>query len=206
MKLIAGLGNPGPRYDGTRHNIGFDVLNAFADRHLFPAAKMRFDGLLTDHQIGREKVLLLAPQTFINNSGRSVRQCLDFYRIQPSDVLVLLDDMNLDLGRLRLRGQGSAGGQKGLADIIQQLGTDSIPRLRIGVGQPPGRMTGAGFVLQRFLGKEREVIDVTIQDAVAGLECWVKSGLEAAMNVINPTKAGAAKNRGKPRSGDDSQE
>jgi peptidyl-tRNA hydrolase, PTH1 family len=189
MKLIAGLGNPGPRYDGTRHNVGFDVLNAFADRHFFPSAKMRFEGLITDHQVGGEKVLLLAPQTYMNNSGRSVRQCLDFYRIEPSDVLVLLDDMNLDLGRLRLRGQGSAGGQKGLADIIQQLGTDSVSRLRIGVGQPPGRMSGADFVLQRFMDKEREIIDLSVQEAVAGLECWVRSGLEAAMNVINPSKS-----------------
>ena len=198
MKLIAGLGNPGPRYDGTRHNVGFDVLNAFADRHFFPSAKMKFEGLVTDHQIGTEKVLLLAPQTYMNNSGRSVKQCVEFYKIAPTDVLVLLDDMNLELGRLRLRGQGSAGGQKGLADIIRQLGTDAVPRLRIGVGQPPGRMNGADFVLQRFMDKEREVIDVTIQDAVAGLECWVQSGLEAAMNVVNPAKEDTQKKRGKP--------
>ena len=196
MKLIAGLGNPGPRYDGTRHNVGFDVLKVFADRHFFPPAKLRFDGLLTDHQVGSEKVLLLAPQTYMNNSGRSVRQCMDFFKIAPPDVLVLLDDMNLELGRLRLRGQGSAGGQKGLADIIQHLGTDLVSRLRIGVGQPPGRMSGADFVLQRFLDKEREIVDVAVQDASLGLDRWIQSGLEAAMNVVNPEKEDLSKKRG----------
>ncbi len=185
MKLIVGLGNPGPRYHLTRHNVGFDVINAFADRHFFPPCRTRFDGLVTDHSIGGEKVILLAPQTFMNASGRSVRQCLDFFQIDRSDVLVVVDDMNLDTARQRLRGSGSAGGQKGLADIVRHLGGEDFARLRIGIGRPPGRMDASSYVLQRFTEHERTEIDVAIQEAVAGLELWVREGLDAAMNVVN---------------------
>lgn len=188
MKLIVGLGNPGPRYNLTRHNVGFDVLNAFADRHFFPSCRSRFDGLVTDSSISGEKVVLLAPQTYMNASGRSVRQCADFFKVEQENVLVLLDDMNLDVGRLRMRPGGSAGGQKGLADIIRHLSGDQIPRLRIGIGRPPGRMAASDFVLHRFTDDERKEIDVSIADCVAGIECWIKNGLSAAMNQLNPSK------------------
>jgi peptidyl-tRNA hydrolase, PTH1 family len=188
MKLIVGLGNPGPRYDKTRHNIGFEILVAFADRHFFPAAKSRFDGLVTDHSINGEKVVLLAPQTYMNASGKSVRQCVDFYRIDHDDVMVVVDDMNLDVGRMRVRASGSAGGQKGLADTIRHLGTDKVSRLRVGVGRPPGRMAASDYVLQQFSAADRPLVDVCIQEAADGLEHWIKDGLEKAMNVLNPSK------------------
>ena len=188
MKLIVGLGNPGPRYNLTRHNVGFDVLNAFADRHFFPTCRSRFDGLVTDHLVDGEKVVLLAPQTYMNASGRSVRQCADFFKVEHQNILVLLDDMNLDLGRLRMRQGGSAGGQKGLADIIRHLGVDQIPRLRIGIGRPPGRVAASDFVLQQFTDDERIEIDVCISECVAGVECWIRDGLSAAMNSLNPSK------------------
>ena len=188
MKLIVGLGNPGPRYDKTRHNIGFEILNAFADRHFFPTAKSRFGGLVTDHSVIGEKVVLLAPQTFMNTSGKSVRQCVDFYKIDHDDVLVVVDDMNLDVGRMRVRACGSAGGQKGLADTIRHLGTDEISRLRVGVGRPPGRMAASDYVLQRFSESDRPLVDVCVQEAVDGLEIWIKDGLEKTMNVLNPSK------------------
>ena len=188
MKLIVGLGNPGPRYDKTRHNIGFEILVAFADRHFFPAAKSRFDGLVTDHSINGEKVVLLAPQTYMNASGKSVRQCVDFYKIDHDDVMVVVDDMNLDVGRMRIRASGSAGGQKGLADTIRHLGTDKISRLRVGVGRPPGRMAASDYVLQRFSDADRQLVDVCIQEGADGLEHWVKDGIEKAMNLLNPSK------------------
>lgn len=188
MKLIVGLGNPGPRYDGTRHNIGFDILSAFADRHFFPAAKSRFESLVTDHQLGGEKIILLAPQTYMNASGRSVRQCVDFYKVEHNDVMVVVDDMNLDVGRMRIRATGSAGGQKGLADIIRHVGTDKVSRLRVGVGRPPGRMSASDHVLQRFSDAERQLVDVVVQEAVDGLEAWVKDGIDKAMNLLNPSK------------------
>lgn len=186
MKLIVGLGNPGSRYHQTRHNVGFEVLNALADRHQLPPARLRFDGLLTDGVIGAAgKVFLLAPQTYMNVSGQSVRQCVDFFHVALSDLLVISDDMNLDVGRLRMRPAGSAGGQKGLADIIQRLGSGEFPRLRVGIGRPPGRMAASDFVLQRFSDQERTVLDVSIQDAVAGIELWIASGIQAAMNAVN---------------------
>lgn len=188
MKLIVGLGNPGPRYHLTRHNVGFDVLNGFADRHFFPSCRSRFDGLVTDHSVSGEKVVLLAPQTYMNASGKSVRQCVDFFKIEHEDILVLLDDMNLDVGRLRMRQGGSAGGQKGLADIIRHLGDDQIPRLRIGIGRPPGRMAASDFVLHQFTDDERKEMDVCIADCVAGIESWITDGLNAAMNQLNPLK------------------
>lgn len=188
MKLIAGLGNPGPRYNRTRHNVGFDILDAFANRHFFPAARSRFDGLATDHSVNGEKVILLAPQTYMNASGRSVRQCVDFYRIEHDDVMIVVDDMNLDVGRTRMRASGSAGGQKGLADIIRHLGTDRFSRLRVGVGRPPGRMTASDYVLQQFPDEDRQLIDVCIQEAVDGLELWIRSGVDQAMNLMNPSK------------------
>lgn len=189
MKLIVGLGNPGPRYHLTRHNVGFDALNAFADQHFFPPCRSRFEGLVTDHSVRGEKVVLLAPQTYMNLSGRSVRQCADFFKIEIENILVLLDDMNLDLGRLRIRRGGSAGGQKGLADIIQHFGNNQVPRLRIGIGRPPGRMAGSDFVLQRFTDDERQDIDVSIADCVAGMETWIKKGVAAASNQLNPSKS-----------------
>ena len=188
MKLIVGLGNPGPRYDKTRHNIGFEILSAFAERHFFPAARSRFDGLVTDHSVNGEKVVLLAPQTYMNASGKSVRQCVDFYKIDHDDVMVVVDDMNLDVGRMRIRASGSAGGQKGLADTIRHLGTDKISRLRVGVGRPPGRMAASDYVLQRFSDADRQLVDVCIQEGADGLEHWVKDGIEKAMNLLNPSK------------------
>jgi len=191
MKLIVGLGNPGPRYHLTRHNVGFDVITAFADRFLFEPARVRFDGLLTDHLVGSDKVVLLAPQTFMNASGRSVRQCVDFFRVDPADVMVVLDDLNLDVAKLRLRPDGSAGGQKGLADIIRHLGTDQFPRLRIGIGRPPGRMDASDYVLHKFSPDERSLVDVAVQEAVAGLERWIRDGLSAAMNLVNQPTSGS---------------
>ena len=188
MKLIVGLGNPGPRYNKTRHNIGFEILNAFADRHFFSAAKPQFDGLVTDHSINGEKVVLLAPQTYMNASGKSVRQCVDFFKIDHDDVMIVVDDMNLDVGRMRIRASGSAGGQKGLADTIRHLGTDKISRLRVGVGRPPGRMAASDYVLQQFSDADRQLVDVCIQESVDGLEHWVKDGIEKAMNLLNPSK------------------
>jgi peptidyl-tRNA hydrolase, PTH1 family len=188
MKLIVGLGNPGPRYDRTRHNIGFQILNAFADRYFFPVAKSRFDGLVTDHSVSGEKVVLLAPQTYMNASGKSVRQGVDFYKVEHGDVMVVVDDMNLDVGRMRIRASGSAGGQKGLADTIRHLGTDRISRLRVGVGRPPGRMSASDYVLQRFSDADQQIVDVCVQEAADGLEYWIKDGIEKAMNLLNPPK------------------
>ena len=139
MKVIVGLGNPGPRYRRTRHNVGFDVLEELGRRFGGVASRNRFNAEIGELIVYQTRLLLVAPQNFMNNSGQAVGPLLDFYKLDPAQVLVVCDDLNLPLGRLRLREHGSAGGQKGLADILRRLGTDEVARLRIGIGQPPPR-------------------------------------------------------------------
>ncbi len=185
MKLVVGLGNPGRKYAGTRHNVGFDVLDELSRRASAPAPRSSMDALVADAQLAGERVLLAAPQTFMNLSGRSVRQMIDFYKLPLDDLLVVCDDLNLPCGKLRLRKSGSAGGQKGLQSIIQQLGTEDFPRLRIGIDRPPPRMDSAAYVLARFSAHEREDIERAILVAADGVEFWLREGAEAAMNRIN---------------------
>jgi peptidyl-tRNA hydrolase, PTH1 family len=185
MKIVVGLGNPGSKYVGTRHNVGFEVLERLARQHSASSVWTKFESELCDIQIDPERLLLLAPQTYMNLSGRAVRGAADFYKVPPQDVLVVCDDINLETGRLRLRGSGTAGGQKGLRNIIEHLGTEEFPRLRIGVGRPPGRMDAAAYVLQRFPSEDREIIDVAVAEAAEGVRLWATQGLEAAMNRLN---------------------
>lgn len=185
MKLVVGLGNPGSSYDGTRHNIGFEVLGELALRWQAERPKSRFDANLIEANRNGEKILLAAPQTFMNVSGRSVQQIVKFFQIPLTDVLVICDDMNLKVGQLRMRASGSAGGQKGLLSILQVLGTEAVPRLRMGVGRPPGKMDAAAYVLQKFRKDELPDIDEAIRAAASGVEIWIKQGIAAAMNTIN---------------------
>ncbi|WP_417393536.1 aminoacyl-tRNA hydrolase [Gimesia sp.] len=186
MKVVVGLGNPGKKYERTRHNVGFDVLTQLAEWHGAPGSKSQFEAEITEISCGGEKVLLVAPQTFMNLSGRSVSAVAQFFKLPATDVMVVCDDMNLPVGRLRLRGSGSAGGQKGLQDIIQKLGTQDVPRLRVGVGRPPAGFSAADYVLGRFQGKQEfERIATAVDNAARGIECWVQEGLEMAMNQVN---------------------
>ena len=149
MKLVVGLGNPGAEYRRTRHNVGFDVVVELARRLVAPAPQRKFDGDLVEAFSRGERLLLLAPTTYMNDSGRSVGAAVEFYKLPAEDVLIVCDDLNLEPGRLRLRAGGSAGGQNGLKDIFRRLGTDAVPRLRVGIGRPPGRMTATDYVLGR---------------------------------------------------------
>jgi PTH1 family peptidyl-tRNA hydrolase len=183
-KLLVGLGNPGSRYEGTRHNIGFELVDRLAQAD--PAARFqsKFDGLLAETEIAFRRVLLLKPLTFMNLSGRSVRQAAQFYKIETPDILVACDDLTLPLGKLRLRSSGSDGGQKGLRDIIAQLGTDQFGRLRMGIGDR-GPVDAADFVLSRFRPFERQVIDDALILAAQAVAVWAEKGLEPAMNRFN---------------------
>ena len=193
MKVIVGLGNPGPRYRRTRHNLGFEVLEELDRRFGDTSTRSRFDAKVSEWTLGETRLMLVAPQTFMNNSGQSVAPLVAFYKLDPSDVLVVCDDLHLPLGRLRLRVRGSAGGQKGLADILQRLGTEDVPRLRIGIDQPPGRMDASDFVLSRFRANEQDTIAATVVEAADGAMLWAECGPEAAMNRINPAAdSGAA--------------
>ncbi len=185
MKVVVGLGNPGSRYRNTRHNVGFEVLAGVARRHETPGPRMKFEAEIVEAQIGEEKTLLVAPQTYMNASGRSVRRLVDFYRVPVENLLVICDDMNLDVGRLRCRRSGSSGGQKGLENIIHHLGTQDFARLRIGIGRAPDRMDAADYVLSRFRGEDVETIEQAIQAAGDGVEMWIGQGLDATMNRFN---------------------
>ncbi|MDA0835713.1 MAG: aminoacyl-tRNA hydrolase [Planctomycetota bacterium] len=185
MKLVVGLGNPGKKYEQTRHNVGYAVLTELSRSYQGGRPKTRFEADMVEIMIGSEKVMLAAPLTYMNLSGQSVALIVGFYQLNLDDVLVVCDDFNLDLGRLRLRGSGSSGGQKGLQNIITRCGSEKIARLRIGIGRPPQHMNTADFVLSRFHGEEQKEIERAIQDAAHGVELWVRQGLEPAMNSVN---------------------
>jgi PTH1 family peptidyl-tRNA hydrolase len=185
MKLVVGLGNIGRKYENTRHNVGFNVLDLVAERHAGGSAKEKFEGRTQEVTVGGEKALLLWPHTLMNLSGRSVAAAIAFYQIPLTDLLVVCDDFNLPLAKLRFRGKGSAGGQRGLDDIINRLGSDEFSRLRIGIGPVPEHWDAADFVLGKFGPSDRTMIDDAIQDAAEAVECWIKDGTATAMNKYN---------------------
>ena len=200
MKVVAGLGNPGRKYQETRHNVGFEVLAELAKRFSGAAPKRQFEADVGEILVGSERVLLVAPQTFMNLSGRSVRQVLDFYKLPVDDLLVICDDINLPLARIRLRKSGTSGGQKGLQNIIQQLGTEQVSRLRLGVDAPPAGLDAADFVLSRFGKRDRELLDPAIWQAMDAVEVWVRQGIDAAMNRFNGAGGGDGGAAGTPAS------
>jgi PTH1 family peptidyl-tRNA hydrolase len=185
MKLVVGLGNPGRKYEGTRHNVGVETLARLARELAADPPRKKFDGEICECLLVGEKVLLLAPQTFMNRSGSSVRQALDFYQIEHEDLLVVCDEFQLPVGQLRIRPQGTDGGQNGLADVIRTLGTKEFPRLRIGIGPVPDRWNPADFVLGKFGAADREIIDVEIARAADAVRMWATEGVMAAMNKFN---------------------
>jgi PTH1 family peptidyl-tRNA hydrolase len=185
MKLIVGLGNLGRKYDRTRHNVGFGVVDRLAERFGDGRAKDKFEGRLVEARIGGERVLLLWPHTFMNRSGASVGPAMEFYKLELADLLVVCDDFNLPLGKLRFRREGSAGGQNGLADIIGRLGSEQFSRLRLGIGPVPENWDAADFVLSKFAASERDTVEETTARAADGAECWVNQGIETCMNQFN---------------------
>jgi PTH1 family peptidyl-tRNA hydrolase len=185
MKLIVGLGNPGRKYEKTRHNVGFEVLNLVATRNAAGTAKEKFNGRIAEAVVGGQKSLLLWPMTLMNLSGQSVGPAAEFYEVPLTDVLIVSDDFNLPLGKLRFRGKGSAGGQRGLDDIIRRMGTQDVPRLRFGIGPVPPQWDAADFVLGKFNRSEQTVIEDMIMRAAEGVECWAAEGIEAGMTRFN---------------------
>jgi len=185
MKLIVGLGNPGAQYKDTRHNVGFEVAALLAKKYAKGTPRAKFQGEFVEALVAAERVLLLTPLTFMNLSGTSVLAARDFYKIELLDTLIVCDDFNLPLGKLRLRPKGSAGGQKGLEDILRRLGTEELPRLRLGIGPPPPGRDVAGYVLSRFAKDEQPIMADAVQRAAEAAAAWVREGLAAAMNVYN---------------------
>lgn len=186
MKLVIGLGNPGGKYEKTRHNVGFRVVDELARRWAYERSRERFNGQMSDGHIRDVRTLLLKPATYMNLSGRCVREAAGFLKLDCADLLVVVDDMALPVGRLRVRSSGSAGGHNGLSSIIRELGSDEFSRLRIGIGQVAGaRMVG--HVLGAFTPEEEAVVANMVSLAADAVECWVVEGTEAAMNRFNRT-------------------
>lgn len=187
MKLIVGLGNPGRRYEQTRHNIGFVVAARVASLIGAQVTKSRFEAEVAEgvEGVSGEKLVVLCPQTYMNASGRSVRKACDFFKLEPQDLLVICDDLNLPVGRLRLRANGSAGGQKGLADIIRCLGTDGVARLRIGIGRPPEGWDPVDYVLGKFSSDEQPLMDQATEVAAQAAIQWANRGIGFVMNRYN---------------------
>jgi PTH1 family peptidyl-tRNA hydrolase len=185
MKLIVGLGNPGSKYASTRHNVGFHVIGELVRRHAGSAPRSRFQGELSEVRLEGEACWLLCPQTYMNLSGRSVLEARDFYKVENSDLLVICDDFALPLGSLRIRTKGSSGGQKGLEDILRRLGTEEIPRLRIGIGPVPEKWESADFVLASFSKDEIPIVNESIQRGADAVASWVRDGIQTCMNQYN---------------------
>ncbi|MEZ4665394.1 MAG: aminoacyl-tRNA hydrolase [Thermomicrobiales bacterium] len=183
MKAIVGLGNPGNQYAGTRHNIGFMVVDKLASEFGAGTPKARFKSLVTEVTIGSEKVVLLKPQTYMNLSGDAVRLMGSWYKLYADEILIVLDELDLPFGTLRLRERGSAGGHNGLSSVIQQLGTNEFPRLRVGIGR--GRSSATAQVLSKFSSDEQQELPFVVADAAEAATLWVREGAVTAMNKIN---------------------
>lgn len=191
MRIVVGLGNPGKKYDRTRHNVGFRVVDFLAAEMGVTAFRSAFQSLAAEAGMGDGKVVFLKPQTYMNLSGITARAVLDWYKEAPAHLMVILDDFALPVGKLRLRAKGSSGGHNGLESILQHAGTDEVPRLRVGIGPPtPGAAQQAGFarrdhVLDAFTGDEEAKISKAIERASEAVRVWTRDGIETAMNRYN---------------------
>jgi len=183
--LIAGLGNPTAKYRSNRHNAGFMVVEQLAERLGVRFSRVESKSLVTRADYNGRRLILAKPQTFMNLSGQAVSQLARFYKVPIQDILIAYDDVDLPLGTLRLRPGGGAAGQKGMLSVIEQLGTQDIPRLRVGIGAPPGRMDAADYVLQDFSNAEKEIITITLKQAVDAILVFAIEGIVSAMNRFN---------------------
>ena len=190
MRVIVGLGNPGEQYEHTRHNAGFDVMSILAAKLNTPIKKMKFQGLIGETLLGGEKLVLIKPQTFMNLSGMTVSEALNWYKIEPEEMLLIVDDIDLPFGQVRIRPKGGPGTHNGLRHIVQCTGTGDFPRVRVGMGAPPPQWDLADWVLSKFQTEEERKIafDAYMTAADAAL-CWAEHGIETAMNRYNKRHA-----------------
>ena len=186
MYIIAGLGNPGKQYEHTRHNVGFDTLDKLAEKYHISIDNQKNTAVCGSGYIEGQKVILVKPQTYMNLSGESLREIIDFYKLDPAEELIVIyDDIDLDPGQLRIRKQGSAGGHNGMKDLIRQLGTQKFLRVKVGVGAKPNGWDLADYVLGRFSASERKLVDEAIGRAADAVEMILSQGADAAMNEYN---------------------
>ncbi len=183
--LIVGLGNPGQEYRANRHNVGFQVIDHLAARHGLAFARQQHNAFIAAGEIKGRAVILAKPQSYMNESGGPVGALFRFYKIEPDRLLIIFDDLDLPIGTLRLRPSGGSGGHKGMKSIIARLGSEDFPRLRVGIGRPPGRMDPAAYVLQDFDSLQLPIIQAVYERAADAIEAWLTEGIEAAMGRYN---------------------
>lgn len=189
MFIIVGLGNPTPEYEGTRHNVGFEVIDALARKYNIDVDTKKHRAYIGKGMIEGQKVILAKPQTYMNLSGESVRSLLDYYKVdEEQELLVIYDDISLGVGQIRIRAKGSAGGHNGIKNIIAHLGGQVFPRIKVGVGEKPPKWDLADYVLGHFNKEDREAVDEAEQDAAKAAACILEHGVEAAMNAFNAKK------------------
>lgn len=188
--LVVGLGNPGPTYAATRHNIGFMVVDELARRHAMTFGKTEKKAQVADGRIGERRVLLAKPQTYMNESGLAVRALFDFYKFERANLIVICDDLDIPLGTLRLRNGGGHGGQNGVRSIINHLGSPDFARVRCGISRPPGKMDPADYVLKPFMGDDQITARIVIERAADAVETWLRDGIELAMTRHNGSVEG----------------
>ena len=186
MFLIVGLGNPGKEYDGTRHNIGFETIDYISKKYNIDVNRTKFKGTFGEGFINNKKVVLLKPSTYMNLSGESIREAINFYKLENEEVLVIYDDISLEVGKIRIREKGSAGGHNGIKSIIANMSTDVFPRIKIGVGQPKGDLVS--HVLGKFSEEEIKDLNEVIEASSEAVEVIIKDGTKEAMNKLNGFK------------------
>ena len=184
MRVIAGLGNPGEKYAKTRHNIGFMVTAELAERFNINSS-YKFDGLIGDFFFGGEKIIIFQPMKYMNKSGQPIVKLLDYFQIEAKDLLVIHDDLDLDLGKMRFRQNGSSGGHNGIKSIINNLGTKEFRRLKIGIGRPPENIPVPDFVLTTFQGEEKKISEQIVEEAASAVELMLRENIMKAMNKYN---------------------
>jgi PTH1 family peptidyl-tRNA hydrolase len=187
--LLAGLGNPGKEFENNRHNIGFMVLSRFVAKYGEDFSKYEKQALIAKFQIENKRLILVKPQTFMNRSGKAVGILVRYYRIPLENLLVVYDDIDLPFGAIRIRPSGGAGGHKGLASVINQLGTNNFPRMRLGIGRPLGKQNAANYVLKDFSKSETEILEILLEISCEAIMVFLKDGIETAMNKYNSTTA-----------------
>lgn len=187
MFLVVGLGNPGKEYDNTRHNIGFEVIDYLSTKYNIEINRRKFKGVCGEGFIGNTKVILLKPETFMNSSGESIREVINFYKMSNEEIIVIYDDISLDVGKLRIREKGSAGGHNGIKSIIQNLSSEVFPRIKLGVGQPKNNLIS--HVLGKISKEENEILKEVIEASSKAVEIIIKESTKDAMNKLNGFKA-----------------
>lgn len=182
-KIVVGLGNPGRQYAQTRHNFGFFVVDELATRTSAPTSRKRMNAEISETRYDSDRLILVMPQTYMNASGVAVSQIMQWYKVAPEDVLIVVDDLDLRFGQIRLRAQGSAGGHNGLKSIFKEVGTQEIPRLRIGIGRSNNQTVA--HVLSKFAPEEQEALPGVVREAADAVELWLRDGIIEAMNQVN---------------------